>query len=134
MSGKRPSRPDDRTRRRLSNAGLTPRQQAAVEARRAERQTTRYQEALGRDIEAYRREFPPLVDRDLIEALAALRRERQRQRLSLTDMAARTGIDRATISKLETGKIPNPTIDTLRTYAKALGRKLGWTLREVEPT
>ncbi|MGO9465138.1 MAG: helix-turn-helix domain-containing protein [Isosphaeraceae bacterium] len=30
-------------------------------------------------------------------------------------MAERTGIDRATISKLETGKIPNPTIGTLRT-------------------
>ena len=36
-----------------------------------------------------------------------------------TDMAERTGIDRATISKLETGKIPNPTIGTLRTYAGA---------------
>ena len=46
-------------------------------------------------------------------------------------MAERTGIDRATISKLETGKIPNPTIGTLRTYARALGRKLAWTLQEV---
>jgi transcriptional regulator with XRE-family HTH domain len=45
-------------------------------------------------------------------------------------MAERTGIDRATISKLETGKIANPTIGTLRTYAKALGRRLAWTLEE----
>jgi DNA-binding XRE family transcriptional regulator len=130
MSGKRPSRSDERTRRRLSHARLSPEQQAAVETRRAERQTTRYQQDLAWDIEAYRQEFPPVVDRELIEALAALRRERVRQRLSLTDMAERTGIDRATISKLETGKIPNPTIGTIRTYARALGRKLAWILLE----
>ena len=67
----------------------------------------------------------------MIAALAGLRRERERQGLSLTDMAERTGIDRATISKLGTGKIANPTIGILRTYAKALGRRLAWTLEVV---
>ncbi len=43
-------------------------------------------------------------------------------------MAERTGIDRATISKLETGKIANPTIGTVRTDAKTLGRRLDWSL------
>jgi transcriptional regulator with XRE-family HTH domain len=43
-------------------------------------------------------------------------------------MAERTGIDRATISKLETGKLANPTIATLRTYARALDRRLAWRL------
>ena len=43
----------------------------------------------------------------------------------------RPGIDRATTSKLETGKIANPTIGTLRTYAKALGRRLAWTLEVI---
>src|SRR5271157_165480 len=118
-------------RRRLSDAELTPEQRAAVEARRAERQTAQYQDELDRDIEAYRQEYPPVGDPELIEALAGLRRERERQGLSLTDMAERAGIDRATISKLETGKIANPTIGTLRTYAKALGRKLAWTLEVV---
>ena len=47
-------------------------------------------------------------------------------------MAERTGIDRATISKLETGKLANPTIGTLRTYARALGRRLTWTLEAAE--
>ena len=70
----------------------------------------------------------------MIEALAGLRRERERQGLSLTDLAERTGIDRATISKLETGKIANPTVGTLRTLARALGRKLTWTLESVEST
>ena len=49
----------DRRSRRLSAAKLTPEQQAAVEARRAERQTARYQADLARDIAAYRAEFPP---------------------------------------------------------------------------
>ncbi len=118
-------------RRRLSDAELTPEQRAAVEARRAERQTPQYQDDLARDIEAYRQEYPPAGDPEFIEALAGLRRERVRQGLSLTDMAERTGIDRATISKLETGKLANPTIGTLRIYAKALGRRLAWTLEVV---
>ena len=122
-----PTNPD-RQRRRLSVADLTPEQQAAIETRRAERQAPEYREVLSQDVEAYRQEFPPALDPELIEALAGLRRERERQGLSLTDMAERTGIDRATISKLETGKIGNPTIGTLKTYAKALGHRLAWSL------
>ena len=87
------------------------------------------QEDLARDIKAYHQEFPPAVDSELIESMAALRCERERQGLSLTDMAARTGIDRAMTSKLKTGKISTPTIGTIRTYARALGRRLAWTLR-----
>jgi DNA-binding XRE family transcriptional regulator len=128
MRSQSPRNSDRRQRRRLGDAQLTPEQRAAVEARRAERQAPQYQEEMARDIEAYRQEFPPLRDSKLIEALAGLRRERERQGLSLTDMAERTGIDRATISKLETGKLANPTIATLRTYARALGRRLAWTL------
>jgi ribosome-binding protein aMBF1 (putative translation factor) len=118
----------DRIGRRLNLDALTPEQRAAVEARRAERQTAAYQDSVARDIEVYRREYPPARDLELLKALADLRRERERQGLSLTDIASRTGIDHATISKLETGKISNPTVGTLRTYAQALGRKLAWTL------
>jgi ribosome-binding protein aMBF1 (putative translation factor) len=134
MSGPNPTSPEERRRRRLNPADLTPEQRAAVEARRADRQTPQYQEELERDIDAYRREYPPAGDPELIEALAGLRRERERQGLSLTDLAERTGIDRATISKLETGKIANPTVGTLRTLAKALGRKLTWTLEAADST
>jgi ribosome-binding protein aMBF1 (putative translation factor) len=128
MSGRIPANPEERRRRRLAHADLSPEQRAAVEARRALRQTPEYQEELERDIEAYRQEYPPAGDPELIAALAGLRRERERQGLSLTDLAERTGIDRATISKLETGKITNPTVGTLRTLATALGQKLTWTL------
>jgi ribosome-binding protein aMBF1 (putative translation factor) len=132
MSGRTPANPEERRRRRLADADLTPEQRAAAEARRAERRTPEYQEELARDIDAYHREYPPVGDPELIAALAGLRRERERQGLSLTDIAERTGIDRATISKLETGKLANPTVGTLRTYARALGRRLNWTVEAVE--
>ena len=129
MASKARTNLDERNRRRLDNATLTTEQQDSVEARRAKRRTAEYQASLARDIEAFRKQYPPVVDRELIEALANLRRVRQQQGLSLTDVAERTGIDRGTISKLETGKIANPTIGTLRTYARALGRKIVWSVR-----
>ena len=132
MSVRTPPSPEERRRRRLAAADLTPEQRVAAEARRTERQTPEYQEELARDIDAYRREYPPVGDPELTAALAGLRRERERQRLSITEMAERTGIDRATISKLETGKLANPTLSTLRTYARALGRRLTWILEAAE--
>lgn len=128
MTSQTSANSDERRRRRLRDAELTQQQRAAADARHADRQTTGYQDELVRDIEAYQQEYPPIGDLELTAALAGLRREREQQGLSLTDMAERTGIDRATISKLETGKIANPTIGTLRTYARALGRRLAWTL------
>src|SRR5208337_1842016 len=104
MRSQTPTNPDGRPRR-LSDAALTSEQRAAVEARRAERQTPQYQDELARDIEANRQEYPPVGDPELIEALAGLRRERERQGLSLTDMAERTGIDRATISTVSSRNI-----------------------------
>jgi ribosome-binding protein aMBF1 (putative translation factor) len=130
MRDESPTNPERRPRR-LGDAKLTPEQRAAVKTRRAERQTPRYQDEPSRDIQAYRKEYAPAFDRELIEALAGLRRERERQGLSPTDMAERTGIGRATISKPETGKICSPTIGTLRTDAKALGRRLAWSLELV---
>ena len=80
-------------------------------------------------IRKVREEFPPLaIDPSLAAALAALRAERERQGLSLSDVSERTGIDRATLSKLETGKVTNPTVGTLRALAHALNKQLSWSL------
>jgi ribosome-binding protein aMBF1 (putative translation factor) len=119
----------DRNRERWES--LTPEQRAAVESIRARHQTAGYREQEAREREAIRAEFPPRgVDEELKTALAALRLERERQGLSLTDMQQRTRIDRATISKLERGEMPNPTVGTLRTYAAALGKRLSWSLAD----
>ena len=44
--------------------------------------------------------------------------------LTLAVVSKRTGIDQATLSRLENGHQPNPTIDTLWRYARGLGRSL----------
>ncbi len=61
---------------------------------------------------------------ELRKTFAALRALREQQGLSITDLAERTGMDRAMISRLENGQIDNPTIATMARYAKALGKKV----------
>ena len=51
----------------------------------------------------------------------ALRDARQRKGLSLADVDALCGIGRGNLSRLETGRMPNPTLDTLLRLADALG-------------
>jgi DNA-binding Xre family transcriptional regulator len=119
----------ERNRKRWE--AMTPEQRAAVERVREAHRAPEYsqQEELIRT--AVRSEFPPAgPDPELVLALAALRLERERQGLSLTDVSERTGIDRGTLSKLETGKVANPTVATLRTYARALGKRLEWSLAD----
>jgi len=60
--------------------------------------------------------------------IAALRAERELQALSLTDIAERTGMDRAAVHKLEIGLNRNPTCTTLDRYADALGMQIAWLL------
>ena len=62
--------------------------------------------------------------------LYRLKRERETAGLSLADVAERTGMDRAAISRLENGHQPNPTVDTLSRYAAALGKALIWSVED----
>lgn len=59
--------------------------------------------------------------RDVAKVLKA---ERQRLGLSLNDVADRSGIAKANLSRLENDPHPNPTVDTLLRYAQALGRTI----------
>ena len=61
------------------------------------------------------------------KALQALKRERQRHGLSIGDVAERSGLDRAVVSRLENGKQDNPTVATLMRYASAVGKRFLWT-------
>ena len=69
---------------------------------------------------------PP--DRPFRELIAALRAERERQGLSLADLAERAGMDRSGVHKLEIGLNRNPTFTTLSRYARrsALGSNGIW--------
>jgi ribosome-binding protein aMBF1 (putative translation factor) len=129
MSEKEPIGRAERGRRRLIPEAMTSEQRSAYERRKVARETPEARARRERDLEAIRREFPPLAaDEPLLDVLAALRVERERQGLSLTDVMERSKIDRATVNKLENGKIPNPTYSTMKAYAKALGMHLEWKL------
>lgn len=78
-------------------------------------------------------ELPDLIARhhqrlaaldQLAELLRQLKSAREQQGLSLSDLTELTGMDRSALSKLETGKRPNPTVETLARYADAVGKRL----------
>lgn len=56
----------------------------------------------------------------LQEAIAFLRKERVEAHLSLDSVAEASGLDKAYLSRLENGKVINPTIDSLLRYASAI--------------
>jgi DNA-binding XRE family transcriptional regulator len=55
--------------------------------------------------------------------IGALRQAREKAGLTLADVADRSGIDKASLSRLENGFYPNPTINTLARYARAIGKR-----------
>lgn len=65
--------------------------------------------------------------RQILEELIAARHQ---QGLSLADIRERTGMERSTISRLETSKDANPTLLTLQRYAGAVGRSVRISLDE----
>jgi transcriptional regulator with XRE-family HTH domain len=64
------------------------------------------------------------------QAVFALRKAREAAGLSLSDVAEKTGIDKAALSRIETGQHPNPTVSTLCRYAHALGKRWKWVLED----
>jgi DNA-binding Xre family transcriptional regulator len=60
----------------------------------------------------------------LHQIVAALKKERVRRKMTLAQLADRTGIDQAALSRLENGKNANPTFETILRIAGALGKTL----------
>src|SRR5262249_37592761 len=56
--------------------------------------------------------------------VARLKAARESQGLTMAEVAERMGIDPPALSRLETGKMLNPTLATLHKWAEALGQKL----------
>jgi hypothetical protein len=65
------------------------------------------------------------------ELLYALRRERERQQITLAQLAERTGYDSAVLSRLFTGRQANTTLATVGRIANALGKEVVHTLRDL---
>jgi ribosome-binding protein aMBF1 (putative translation factor) len=60
--------------------------------------------------------------------IKSLRHERKCRGLSLEQLAVRSKLDKAALSRLEAGKQVNPTIATLMRYARALDMRLTLSL------
>jgi DNA-binding XRE family transcriptional regulator len=87
------------------------------------------------DLVASGRCGPPMplrVVQDLLMAMTKLKKARESMGLSLADMAERTGMDRAAISKLENG-LTNPTFETIGRYALALDKRVVVDLEDCAP-
>jgi transcriptional regulator with XRE-family HTH domain len=133
--------------RKPRGSNLTPEQRARVEAIRA---ASRTPEARARQA-AIREEY---VDRPgldtlirggkvdpgrittmgalgaLLKATAEVRRAREAKGLSLTEVSRRSGLPLPALSRLESGKNPRPTFETLARYAAGVGLEIDIVVRE----
>ena len=62
------------------------------------------------------------------KAIRQVRAFREAQGLTLKDVSERCAIDVATLSKLENGKQPNPTLFTMLLYVVAVGKRLHFSV------
>ena len=60
----------------------------------------------------------------ILRLVSRFKAVRESQGLTLADVAERMGIDAPALSRLERGKMLNPTLATLHKWAEALGQKL----------
>ena len=63
-----------------------------------------------------------------VRLIAKLREEREKQHKSLADMSALTGMDKAALSRIETGRKVTYKLDTIERYADALGKLISFEL------
>jgi hypothetical protein len=66
----------------------------------------------------------------LRRAVLVMKAERERQGLSLADVSLKSGITAPALSKLENGQNPNPTVNTLARYARALGKGIRFSIED----
>jgi hypothetical protein len=65
---------------------------------------------------------------EIQQLLHDLKKVRQSAGLSLADLAERTGMDKAVLSKMENGQHGIPTLPSLARYAHAVGLRLAFSL------
>jgi transcriptional regulator with XRE-family HTH domain len=67
---------------------------------------------------------------DFAVFMASARKAREDRGLSLSEVASRMGVDHAALSRLESGKQANPTVNTVMRYVEAIGLRVAWGLAE----
>jgi transcriptional regulator with XRE-family HTH domain len=128
---------------------LTPEQRARIEAIRAANRTpeARARQAAIREEYADKPGLDELIRREevdperittmgalgaLLKAMAAVRRAREAQGISLTEVSRRSGLPLPALSRLESGKNPRPTFETLARYAAGVGLDIDIVVRRRE--
>ncbi len=67
---------------------------------------------------------------DFAVFIASARKAREDRGLSLSEVAERMGTDHAAVSRLESGRQANPTVNTVMRYVEAIGLRVAWGLAE----
>jgi transcriptional regulator with XRE-family HTH domain len=67
---------------------------------------------------------------DFAVFVASARDARVARGLSVSEVAERMGVDHAAVSRLESGKQANPTVNTVMRYIEAIGLRVAWGLAE----
>jgi DNA-binding XRE family transcriptional regulator len=67
------------------------------------------------------------------ECIRTLKDARTAAGLTLKAVATRSGLRVETLSRMELGKVPNPTVDTLNRYAAAVGYTLSLSAVPLRP-
>jgi transcriptional regulator with XRE-family HTH domain len=128
---------------------LTPEQRARIEAIRAANRTpeARARQAAIREEYADKPGLHELIRRGeadperittmgslgaLLKATATVRRAREAKGLSLTEVSRRSGLPLPALSRLESGKNPRPSFETLARYAAGVGLEVDVVVREPE--
>lgn len=107
---------------------LTPQQRQRLDAARAETEASK-EEILAEG--RIRKQAWDAMRREVAQAIATLKAERERLGLSLSDVEARSGLKPSAISRLENDPQVNPTLLTLQRYAAALNMTLATTVEAV---
>jgi DNA-binding XRE family transcriptional regulator len=68
---------------------------------------------------------------ELVRIVSALKKAREAAGLSLADIAERSGIDKAALSRLENGVHDNPTVETLARSPTAVVKRLAWSIQDL---
>ncbi len=111
-------------RQRATYERMTPEQRSAVDRIRARHATAEAREAERRVRDLVEEEIPPAIPRAVARLAAMIRAEREAQGLSIAELAEKAEIDGEALSRLEAGKITNPTFQTVERLTTAVGREI----------
>jgi transcriptional regulator with XRE-family HTH domain len=67
---------------------------------------------------------------DFAVFMASARKAREGRGLTVSEVAERMGVDHAAVSRLESGRQANPTVNTVMRYVEAIGLRVAWGLAD----